>query len=251
MGYSSRLRRFGAGRCKSYRKLDTGKTPDLSEYCFIGAVKHTAYFSPETGSSMKAPSIFIADDDGRICTPLGRILRLQQYDVHYVQSVNEALNVLAHSSFDVYLLDYRFQDGTGLELAHYLRGEGSQRTYHSNFRLLHAGSRTGCQSVEYLSRSQKAVHNSNDLHDCASSVGRRLDQAVCHRLSFETDQFLALGSRRSSESSDLVVNVSRRFRFLLRICYLLLALLIYRKNEEYQSRDALYRFGAEFALQNG
>ena len=41
-----------------------------------------------------------------------------------MQSVNEALNVLAHSSFDLYLLDYRFQDGTGLELAHCLRGKG-------------------------------------------------------------------------------------------------------------------------------
>jgi DNA-binding NtrC family response regulator len=73
---------------------------------------------------MKVPSIFIGDDDGRIGTLLGRILKLQQYEVHYVQSVNEALNVLAHSSFDLYLPDYRFQDGTGLELAHYLRGKG-------------------------------------------------------------------------------------------------------------------------------
>jgi len=113
-------------------------------------VKHTGYFSPETRSSMKVPSIFIGDDDGRIGTLLGRILKLQQYEVHYVKSVNEALNVLAHSSFDLYFLDYRFQDGTGLELGALFAWQGVQCAYHSNFCLLHAGSRTGCQSVEYL-----------------------------------------------------------------------------------------------------
>jgi DNA-binding NtrC family response regulator len=73
---------------------------------------------------MKLPSVFIGDDDGWICMLLGRILKLEEYDVHCVQSVNEAINVLADSSFDVYLLDYRLQDGTGLELANYLRGKG-------------------------------------------------------------------------------------------------------------------------------
>ena len=73
---------------------------------------------------MKLPSIFIGDDDGWTGTLLGRILKLQQFDVHCVQSVNEALKVLASSSFDVYLLHYRLQDGTGLELAHYLRSQG-------------------------------------------------------------------------------------------------------------------------------
>ena len=58
-----------------------------------------------------------------VCTLLGRILKPKEYDVHYVQSVREALNVLTHSSFDVYLLDYRLQDGTGLEVADYLRGK--------------------------------------------------------------------------------------------------------------------------------
>jgi len=74
--------------------------------------------------SMKSPSIFIGDDDGWTGTLLGRILKLHQFDVHCVQSVNEALNVLAEASFDVYLLRDRLQDGAGLELAHYLRGQG-------------------------------------------------------------------------------------------------------------------------------
>ena len=72
---------------------------------------------------MTAPRIFIADDDINICTLFGRILKAKQCDVHYAQSVSEALNVLAHSVFDVYLLDYRLQDGTGLEVANYLRGK--------------------------------------------------------------------------------------------------------------------------------
>ena len=73
---------------------------------------------------MKFPSIFIGDDDGWTGTLLGRILKLQQFDVHCVQSVNEALNELADASFDVYLLGDRLQDGTGIQLAHYLRDQG-------------------------------------------------------------------------------------------------------------------------------
>jgi two-component system, NtrC family, response regulator HydG len=74
---------------------------------------------------MRAPSIFVADDDTGICRLLDRILKPQQYNVDSVQSVSEALRVLAHSSFDVHLLDYHFQDGTGLEIARFLRDMGS------------------------------------------------------------------------------------------------------------------------------
>jgi two-component system, NtrC family, response regulator HydG len=75
---------------------------------------------------MTAPRVFIADDDINVCTLLGTILKPKQYDVQYAQSVRESLNVLAHSSFDLYLLDYRLQDGTGLEVANYLRGKAHQ-----------------------------------------------------------------------------------------------------------------------------
>jgi DNA-binding NtrC family response regulator len=74
---------------------------------------------------MRAPTIFVADDDTGICQLLDRILKPQQYDVDSVQSVSEALSVLAYSSFDVHLLDYHFQDGTGLEIARFLRDMGS------------------------------------------------------------------------------------------------------------------------------
>jgi DNA-binding NtrC family response regulator len=77
-----------------------------------------------TNIIMRAPTIFIADDDVGICRLLENILRPQEYEVDSVQSVSEALDLLAHSSFDVHLLDYHFQDGTGLEIARYLRNKG-------------------------------------------------------------------------------------------------------------------------------
>jgi DNA-binding NtrC family response regulator len=76
--------------------------------------------------SMAAPRIFIADDDHGICALLSKILRLQRYNVYYVQSVSEAREALGNRSFDVYLLDYHLQDGCGLSIAERLRAQGCQ-----------------------------------------------------------------------------------------------------------------------------
>jgi len=74
---------------------------------------------------MEIPRILVLDDDVGICTILSKILRDQQYHVHPIQSVVGASEALAEFSFDAYLLDYRLQDGTGLQVAEKVRQKGS------------------------------------------------------------------------------------------------------------------------------
>ena len=74
---------------------------------------------------MDLPRVLVLDDQVEICTILSKLLRDQQYDVHLVQSVARASQALAEFSFDAYLLDYRLQDGTGLQVAEKVRQKGS------------------------------------------------------------------------------------------------------------------------------
>lgn len=74
---------------------------------------------------MELPRVLVLDDEVGICTILSKILRDQQYEVHAIQSVAGASEALAEFSFDAYLLDYRLQDGTGLQIAEKVRQKGS------------------------------------------------------------------------------------------------------------------------------
>jgi two-component system response regulator HydG len=74
---------------------------------------------------MSTLSVFVLDDDAGICRILNRMLSLEEYEVRTSQSVEEAVTAIEEKSFDAYLLDYRLQDGTGLDVAERLRSKGS------------------------------------------------------------------------------------------------------------------------------
>jgi DNA-binding NtrC family response regulator len=74
---------------------------------------------------MNMHRILVLDDDIGVCTVLTRILQDQQYDVYTSQSVTSAAETLTERSFDAYLLDYRLDDGTGLQVAEKVRQQGS------------------------------------------------------------------------------------------------------------------------------
>jgi DNA-binding NtrC family response regulator len=75
---------------------------------------------------MSTPSVFVLDDDAGICRILNRMLSLEEYEVRTSQSVEDAVTAIEEKSFDAYLLDYRLQDGTGLDVAERLRSKGSR-----------------------------------------------------------------------------------------------------------------------------
>jgi len=74
---------------------------------------------------MSASSVFVLDDDVGVCRILNRMLSLEEYEVRTSQSVKEAVTAIEEKSSDAYVLDYRLRDGTGLDVAEWLRSKGS------------------------------------------------------------------------------------------------------------------------------
>jgi CheY-like chemotaxis protein len=74
---------------------------------------------------VEVPHILVLEDDDGVRRLLCRILRDQHYNLYPVESVARAFAALTERSFDGYLLDYRLQDGTGLEIAQKVRQQGS------------------------------------------------------------------------------------------------------------------------------
>jgi DNA-binding NtrC family response regulator len=74
---------------------------------------------------MSTPSIFVLDDDVVMCRILNQILSEEQYRVSTGQTVGEAITTIDTESFDVYVLDYRLPDGSGLDLAKKIRSKGN------------------------------------------------------------------------------------------------------------------------------
>ena len=75
---------------------------------------------------MNNPSVLVVDDDVAVCRILNRMLSDEQYQVQTRQSVGDAVAVIDQKPFDVYVLDYKLTDGTGLDVAERLRSKGSE-----------------------------------------------------------------------------------------------------------------------------
>jgi DNA-binding NtrC family response regulator len=74
---------------------------------------------------MNAQSVLVLDDDVAVCRILSRILSEENYEVDTSLSVEQAVGNLSNKPYDAYVLDYRLQDGTGLDVAERVRDAGS------------------------------------------------------------------------------------------------------------------------------
>src|SRR5580693_5645614 len=75
---------------------------------------------------MSITNVLVVDDDIAVCRILHRMLSDEQYQVQISQSVADALGAIDQKPFDVYVMDYKLQDGTGLDLAERIRSKGSE-----------------------------------------------------------------------------------------------------------------------------
>ncbi|SRR5260370_834405 len=75
---------------------------------------------------MSIPNVLVVDDDIAVCKILHRMLSDEQYQVQMSQSVADALGAIGQRLFDVYVLDYKLTDGTGLDVAERIRSKGSE-----------------------------------------------------------------------------------------------------------------------------
>src|SRR6266403_368119 len=71
-------------------------------------------------------NVLVVDDDIAVCRILHRMLSDEQYRVQTSQSVVDALSAIEQKPFDVYVMDYKLPDGTGLDVAERIRSKGSE-----------------------------------------------------------------------------------------------------------------------------
>jgi|SRR5580704_3753674 two-component system response regulator HydG len=70
---------------------------------------------------MNIAHVLVVDDDNAVCRIVHRMLSHENYEVRAASSVADALKVIEQESFDVYLLDYKLPDGSGLDVAARIR----------------------------------------------------------------------------------------------------------------------------------
>src|SRR5260370_42480714 len=75
---------------------------------------------------MDIPSAVVVDDDLAIGRILQRMLSDDQYSVQTCQSVADALGAIEQKPFDIFVMDYKLPDGSGLDVAERIRSKGSE-----------------------------------------------------------------------------------------------------------------------------
>jgi two-component system, NtrC family, response regulator HydG len=67
--------------------------------------------------------VLVVDDHSAICRIVQLMLPDELYCVEASHSVADALGAVANRSFDVYVLDYKLQDGSGFDVAERIRSK--------------------------------------------------------------------------------------------------------------------------------
>jgi two-component system, NtrC family, response regulator HydG len=70
---------------------------------------------------MNISQVLVVDDDEAVCRIVNRMLSGDEYEVRAANSVAAALKIIEQESFDVYVLDYKLPDGSGLDVAGRIR----------------------------------------------------------------------------------------------------------------------------------
>jgi len=70
---------------------------------------------------MNISQVLVVDDDEAVCRIVHRMLSGEEYEVRAANSVAAALKIIEQESFDVYVLDYKLPDGSGLDVAGRIR----------------------------------------------------------------------------------------------------------------------------------
>jgi DNA-binding response OmpR family regulator len=68
-----------------------------------------------------APRILFVEDHDDTRSMLAAMLRPQGYDLKTAPSVKDGLRLARDEDFDLYLLDFKYEDGTGKELCERIR----------------------------------------------------------------------------------------------------------------------------------
>ena len=72
---------------------------------------------------MNNTAILVVDDDVAVCRILHRMLSDEQCKVQTSHSVADALKAVDEKPFDVYVMDYKLPDGSGLDISERIRSK--------------------------------------------------------------------------------------------------------------------------------
>jgi DNA-binding response OmpR family regulator len=72
---------------------------------------------------MSIINVLVVDDDIAVCRIVHRMLAHEQYTVQTSHSVADALGAIEQKPFDVYVMDYKLPDGSGLDVAERIRSK--------------------------------------------------------------------------------------------------------------------------------
>jgi two-component system response regulator HydG len=75
---------------------------------------------------MSITNVLVVDDDIAVCRIVQRMLASAQCEVQSARSVAEAVGSIEQAFFDVYVLDYKLPDGSGLDVAERIRSKWGQ-----------------------------------------------------------------------------------------------------------------------------
>ena len=75
---------------------------------------------------MNIANALVVDDDIAVCRILHQMLAEEQYNVQTSRSVADALRITEQKHFDVYVMDDKLPDGSGLDVAERIRSKGSE-----------------------------------------------------------------------------------------------------------------------------
>jgi DNA-binding NtrC family response regulator len=75
---------------------------------------------------MNIINALVVDDDIAVCRILHQMLAEEQYTVQTSQSVADAIRIVEQKPFDVYVMDYKLPDSSGLDVAERIWSKGSE-----------------------------------------------------------------------------------------------------------------------------
>jgi two-component system, NtrC family, response regulator HydG len=103
--------------------LRQGSHPPLK---FETAFMEESVHSDRAKYQMNNTNVLVVDDDIAVCRILHHMLSKEQYQVQISQSVAHAIEAIEQKPFDVYVMDYKLPDGSGLDVAEWIRSKGSE-----------------------------------------------------------------------------------------------------------------------------
>ena len=86
----------------------------------------SAPLEPIRSPKSSAKNVLVIDDDAAFCRIIQRSLCEEHYKVQISHSVADALEAIEKKHFDAYVMDYKFPDGSGFDVAERIRSKGSE-----------------------------------------------------------------------------------------------------------------------------